>query len=197
MTPTKRRHLLKLVYSLLILTLVPATSWGQQPSTAEEKTLTEKLVLDYLDKMADLYTFEKPDIEKLSTYAREHISENAKFSIENHVNELVDPVFEKYNYEQIIKKIGENYVKAYNTQTKYKMESLSVSETGTTAEVKYHVWMSTAYASEEPKTGRKAEIRVKTYSLCNEQVEINETILKVLESNCVQDIIIAKPVFLE
>lgn len=178
---------------------MPLTALAQQPeaSGAEAKTLTEKIVEDYLDTMTSLYNFEKPELEKILAYAREHISENAKFAIESHVNELVDPVFEKYNYEQIIKKIEENYVKAYNTQTKYKLENLSVSETGTNAEVRYHVWMSSAYASEEPKTGRKAEIRVKTYSLCTENVEINENLLKVLESNCVQDIIIAKPVFLE
>ncbi len=178
---------------------MPLTALAQQPeaSGAEAKTLTEKIVVDYLDTMTSLYNFEKPELEKILAYAREHISENAKFAIESHVNEQVDPVFEKYNYEQIIKKIEENYVKAYNTQTKYKLESLSVSETGTNAEVRYHVWMSSAYASEEPKTGRKAEIRVKTYSLCTENVEINENLLKVLESNCVQDIIIAKPVFLE
>ncbi len=186
-----------MICGLLLSAAVPSICVAEDSAVPEGKTLTEKLVLEYLDTMARLYTFEKPDIEKILAYAREHIADNARFSIENHVNDLVDPVFEKYSFEQIIKKIEENYVKAYNTQTKYKMESLSVSDSGSTAEIKYHVWMSTAYASEEPKTGRKAEIRVKTYSLCTENVEINESVLKVLESNCVQDISIAKPVFLE
>lgn len=189
--------LLAIVLSFLVSGLTPKQSLAQEPETTEAKTLTEKIVTDYLDKMVSLYNFEKPDLEKILTYAREHISENATFSIENHVNDLIDPVLEKYSYEQILKKLEENYVKAYNSQAKYKMESLNVSESGQTAEVKYHVWMSSAYATKEPKTGRKAEIRVKTYSLCTENIEISENILKVLNSSCVQDVIIAKPVFLE
>ncbi|MCB1840783.1 MAG: hypothetical protein H6858_09445 [Rhodospirillales bacterium] len=175
----------------------PVTSQAQAEPASESAPLTEKIITDYLDTMAALYTFEKPDLEKILDYAHKHIDPEAHFVIENHVNDMLDPMIEKYNYDQMLAQVEEDYTKAYNTQTKYKIESIKMSEDRESAEIKYHVWMNSAYATHEPQTGRKAEVTFKTYSFCTEHVHMVDNLLKIKDSNCVQDVALAKPVFLE
>lgn len=163
----------------------------------EAQTLEEKSVRELYNTLAGFYTFDKPDLQTMMTFIEARIAPSARFTTEMHINELTQPELKKYNRQQLLDDIRANYPKAYESKAKYKIENVSVAEGGQTVSVKYHVWMDSKYASQEPQTGRKAEIRLRSLSVCDDVLGLADGILKIFESKCVQDVSIAKPVFLE
>ena len=173
----------------------------EQLSQAElvEKTheITDQMVNEFLTKLFEFYTFDKPVLEPMLAFISEHIDEKSVFSTEMHVNEHVKPELRQLSGKQLLMSIRQNYEKTYDSSARYKMESLVISDDGQSAHAKYHIWINLASESQEPGTGHRAEIRMKTLALCDDDFSLEDGILKIRKSKCVQDVIIAKPVFLE
>ncbi|MCL4677067.1 MAG: hypothetical protein KJ017_00560 [Alphaproteobacteria bacterium] len=170
------------------------------PAPAEEaqaQTLEERAVRDLFKTLAEFYTFDQPNLEKMMAFIEPRIDPSARFQTEMHINELTQPEFKRYNKKQLLDDIRQNYPKAYESKAKYKIEAIRLSEDGKRVDVNYHVWLDSKFASQEPQTGRKAEIRLRSLSVCDDVLRRAEDLLKIVESKCVQDVSIAKPVFLE
>lgn len=163
----------------------------------EPTSIEEKMVVEFLDTLGKFYTFDKPDTQAFIAFIEERIDPLARFTSEMHLNELVQPEIKTMNKESLLKDIRANYARTYDSKVKYKLEKFELQEEGKKAKIKYHVWMSAAYATEEPKTGRDAEVRLKSLALCDDIVTLSAGLIRILESKCVQDVSIAKPVFLE
>lgn len=171
-----------------------------EPPTVEEpqaQTLEERSVRELYAELAAFYTYDKPDLEKMMAFIEPRIDDSARFQTEMHVNELTKPEIKKYNKEKLLQGIRADYPRTYESKAKYKIEAIKVAEGAKTVSVNYHVWLDSKYASQEPQTGRKAEIRLRSLSVCDDVLGVVDGMLRIFESKCVQDVSIAKPVFLE
>lgn len=191
---------LALCMAALILAVGPPVQAQSESAAAEEpqaQTLEERAVRELYAELAAFYTFDKPDLEKMMAFIEPRIDPTARFQTEMHVNELTKPEIKKYNRQQLLDGIRADYPRAYESKAKYKIETIKVAEGAKTVSVNYQVWLDSKYASQEPQTGRKAEIRLRSLSVCDDVLGVVDGMLRIFQSKCVQDVSIAKPVFLE